>query len=234
MFDCKGKARKREPGGMAFQIPAHANRMQTAIPAQSLLGQVLGIVAVGMAISGLAAYLLPNIPPIAGLIAMLAGFGALIGIHMTRANETLSLLLFYLFALLEGIGIAPTIHNYVTTVGPDVVYDAALTTALGMAVLGGVVYITGLDLRRFQGWFMGALIALVLVGLVSLFFHFVSPTVYSWATLVIFAGLTLIDFARLRAGGDGLTPVQMAVQIYLDALNIFMALLQIFGGRRRD
>ena len=45
-------------------------------------------------------------------------------------------------------------------------------------------------------------------------------------------GLVLIDFARLRAGGDGLTPVQMATSIYLDAINIFLALLQIFGGRR--
>jgi modulator of FtsH protease len=103
-----------------------------------------------------------------------------------------------------------------------------------MAVLGGVVYITGLDLRRFQGILFGALVALVLVGLISLFFHFISPTAYAWATLAIFAGLTLLDFARIRAGGDGLTPVQMAVQIYLDALNIFLALLQIFGGRRRD
>jgi FtsH-binding integral membrane protein len=221
-------------GGMAFQIPAHANRLQVAIPTQTLLGNVLGIVALGMAITGMAAYLMPNISSTVGLVAMLAGLGALIGIHLTRANETLSLVLFYVFAFLEGVGIAPVIHNYVTTVGPDVVYDAALTTALGMAVLGGVVYITGLDLRRFQGWFFGALIALVLVGLVSMFLHFVSPTVYSWATLVIFTGLTLIDFARLKAGGDGLTPVQMAVQIYLDALNIFMALLQIFGGRRRD
>lgn len=219
---------------MAFHIPAHANRLQTDVAAQTLLGQVLWIVALGMAVTGLAAYLLPNISPMVGLIAMIAGFGALIGINLTRANETLSLLLFYLFALLEGIGIAPTIHFYATTAGPDVVYDAALTTALGMAVLGGLVYIAGLDLRRFQGWFVGALIALVLAGVVSMFFHFVSPTVYSWATLVIFAGLTLIDFARLRAGGDGLTPVQMAVQIYLDALNIFLALLQIFGGRRRD
>ena len=51
-------------------------------------------------------------------------------------------------------------------------------------------------------------------------------------TLVIFTGLVLIDFARLRAGGDGLTPVLMATSIYLDAINIFLALLQIFGGRR--
>jgi modulator of FtsH protease len=55
--------------------------------------------------------------------------------------------------------------------------------------------------------------------------------VYAWATLGVFTILTLVDFARIRAGGDGLTPVQMAVQIYLDGINIFLALLRIFGLR---
>ena len=68
----------------------------------------------------------------------------------------------------------------------------------------------------------------------SIFVHFLPPTVYSWATLVIFSGLVLIDFARLRAGGDYLTPVQMATQIYLDAVNIFLALLNILGNRRSN
>jgi len=64
--------------------------------------------------------------------------------------------------------------------------------------------------------------------------HFIQPVTYSWIVLVIFAGLVLVDFARIRAGGDGLNPVQMSVQIYLDAINIFLLLLSIFGGRRRD
>lgn len=217
-----------------MQIPAQANRSSIALPTQTLLGHVLGITALGMAVTGLAAYFLQNIPFGVGMIAMLVGFGVLLLIHLTRNNETLSLLLFYLFAFLEGVGIAPVIGNYVQTIGPDVVYQAAVTTGFGMAVLGGIVYLTGLDMRRFQGWIYGALIVLVLAGLASLFFHFISPTAYSWLTLVVFTGLTLVDFARIKAGGDGLTPVQMAVQIYLDALNIFLALLQIFGGRRRD
>ena len=67
-----------------------------------------------------------------------------------------------------------------------------------------------------------------------MFVHFIAPATYSWIVLIIFAGLVLADFARIRAGGDGLNPVQMSVQIYLDAINIFLLLLQIFGGRSRD
>jgi modulator of FtsH protease len=112
------------------------------------------------------------------------------------------------------------------------VVNAALTTGLGMFALAAVVYATGLDLRRFQGIFMIALLGLIVVGIVSIFVRFIHPEVYAWLTLAIFSGLVLIDFARLRAGGDGLTAVQMATSIYLDAINIFLALLQIFGGRR--
>jgi modulator of FtsH protease len=74
----------------------------------------------------------------------------------------------------------------------------------------------------------------MLVGLVSIFFHFLQPGVYAWATLGIFTLITLVDFSRIRACGDGRTAVDMAVSIYLDAINIFVALLQLFGMRSRD
>jgi modulator of FtsH protease len=52
-------------------------------------------------------------------------------------------------------------------------------------------------------------------------------------TLGVFTLLVLVDFGRIRAGGDGLSSVQIATSIYLDAINIFLALLSIMGGRRR-
>jgi modulator of FtsH protease len=156
----------------------------------------------------------------------------LIAINATRANEALSLLLYYVFTFCMGVGIAPVVGQYIHAFGPDVVVNAALTTGLGMFALAAIVYATGLDLRRFQGIFLIALLGLIVVGIVSIFVRFIHPEVYAWLTLVIFSGLVLVDFARIRAGGDGLTAVQMATQIYLNALNIFLALLQIFGGRR--
>jgi FtsH-binding integral membrane protein len=198
---------------------------------QSLLGQVLGITAIGFAITALAVYLFrDSITSPWNWIALIGGFVLLLAINGTRANPGLSLGLFYAFAFLEGIGITPLISYYLH-VAPDAVWNAAVTTAAGMGALGAIVYGTGLDLRRFQGIFMIALLGLIVIGIISIFVRFVSPTIYSWATLVIFTGFTLIDFARIRAGGDGLTPVQMATSIYLDVLNIFLALLQIFGNR---
>jgi modulator of FtsH protease len=103
-----------------------------------------------------------------------------------------------------------------------------------MFSLGAIVYATGLDLRRFQGYLTLALLGLIVLGVVSIFVRFIHPEVYAYLVLAIFTAYVLIDFARIRAGGDGATPVMLAVSIYLDALNIFLALLQIFGGRRRS
>lgn len=205
-----------------------------AIPVQSLLGQVLGITATGLLVTGATAWLFQNISFGIGIAAFVVGFILLLAINGTRANAGVSLALFYAFALCEGIGLAPTIGAYVRGFGPDIVAQAAMTTGLGMFALAAVVYATGLDLRRFSGIAMLALVGLIVVGVISAFTRWLHPELYAWLTLAIFTLLVLIDFARIRAGGDGLTPVQLALQIYLDAINIFLAVLQLLGGRRRD
>lgn len=200
----------------------------------ALLGQVLGITGVGFLITALAAYLFRDVSPGVGLFALIAGFVLLFVMQAVRSNGQLALLLFYVFTFLEGIGLAPTIARYVAAVGPDVVVNAAGTTGLGMLVLGGIAFAFSFDWRRLSGIAFGLLIALLVVGIASIFFHFLHPGTYAWLTLGVFTLLTLVDFSRIRAGGDGATPVQLAIAIYLDGINIFIALLSIFGGRRRD
>ncbi|MBC5816152.1 MAG: Bax inhibitor-1 family protein [Candidatus Eremiobacteraeota bacterium] len=219
---------------MALSYQA-AGRVHAA-STQSLLGQVLGITGLGLLVTALAAYFMQGISlGIFGWVAFFIGFGLLFAINAVRENEALALVLYYVFTFLQGIWIAPVIGSYVRAIGPGVVYQAAVTTGVGMLALAVIVYATGIDFRRFQGIAFIALLALVLVGIISAFTHWVHPTVYAWATLAIFTLLVLIDFTRIKAGGDGYTPVQMALQLYLDAINIFLALLQIFGGgRSRD
>ena len=202
--------------------------------APALLGQVLGITGVGFLITALASYLFRGISPGAGMIAFFVGFAMLFIMSASRRNPAAALLWFYAFTFVEGVGLAPMIMRYVAIDGPGVVVNAAATTGFGMLVLGGVAFTFSVDWRRFQGVAFGLLMVLVLVGLATIFFHFLSPGVYAWATLGIFTLITLVDFSRIRAGGDGLTAVDLAVSIYLDAINIFIALLQLFGLRSRD
>jgi FtsH-binding integral membrane protein len=199
----------------------------------NLLGQVLGITGVGFLITAVAAYLFRGISYGGGMMALFAGFLLLFVMNAVRNSPQIALLWFYAFTFLEGIGLAPVIAAYVNAIGPDVVVNAAATTGFGMLVLGGVAFVFSVDWRRFSGIALGLLVALVLVGFVSIFTHWVHPDTYSWLTLGVFTLLTLVDFSRIRAGGDGLTPVQLAVAIYLDAINIFLALLELFASRSR-
>ena len=218
---------------MAYQFQPQRT---LAVPStQSLLAQVLGITALGLCITALAVYLFPNVGYGAGLIACIVGLVMLFIMSAAQGNPPLALTLFYAFTFVEGIGISPTVNHYLAIGGPSVVFNAALTTGLGMFALAAIVYATSINFLRLQGVLFVALIALVLVGIVNVFLHFVQPTVFSWITLAIFAGLVLVDFARIRAlNGSPTSPVMLAVSIYLDAINIFLALLQIFGGRSRD
>ena len=200
----------------------------------ALLGQVLGITGVGFLITSLAAYLFREVSPLVGMIAFFVGFAMLFAMSSARRNPQAALLWFYAFTFVEGVGLAPMIMRYINVDGPGVVVNAAATTGFGMLVLGGVAFTFSVDWRRFQGIAFGALLALVVVGLISMFVHFLQPGFYAWATLGIFTLITLVDFSRIRAGGDGRNAVDLAVSIYLDAINIFIALLQLFGMRSRE
>ena len=200
----------------------------------ALLGQVLAITGVGFLFTAASAYAFRGISPSAGFVAFLVGFGLLFVMSAVRRNPQVALLWFYAFTFVEGVGLAPTIARYVRIDGSEVVVNAALTTGFGMLVMAGVAFTFSVDWRRFQGIAVGALFALIVVGLISAFLHFLQPGVYAWATLGIFTLLTLVDFSRIRAGGDGLSAVDLAVSIYLDAINIFIALLSLFGMRSRD
>ena len=207
-----------------------------AVSTPALLGQVLGLTGAGFLVTAVTSYLTVQLalPSGLSLIAMLIGFGFLIAISATRRNPGLSLLMFYAFTACEGVGIGPVIGAYAHLDGPGVVVDAASTTGLGMLTLAAVVYLTSFDYRKLSGIAFGALIGLVIVGLIATFTHFLHPGIYSWATLAVFTLLVLVDFGRIRAGGSGATAIELATSIYLDAINIFLALLQIFGGRSRD
>jgi hypothetical protein len=47
--------------------------------------------------------------------------------------------------------------------------------------------------------------------------------------LVVFAGLTMVDFQRLRRSSDLVSAPLLAASIFLDALNVFLFFLRIFS-----
>ena len=203
----------------------------------SLLAKVLWITTVGFLFTAFGAYLAPEFLGGIGVFGIvILNFGLIFAINAAaKRSSGLALVLFYAFTTLMGVEIGPLLKAYLHFPGgQQVVFNAAITTALGMAVMGVIAQVVNFDYRRVANYAFATLLGLIVLGLISMFFHFLSPGVYAWASLAIFSVLLLVDFMRLKNGGQGLAPVQMALSIYLDALNIFIALLQIFGNGSGD
>jgi len=198
-----------------------------------LLAKVLGITSLGFLVTALGVATSPAWGTMVGFIAVL---GLIFAINYARkaANPLIAIGLFYLLTYFMGWEIGPLIHRYILTVGPAIVFQAAATTGLGMACMGIVAYLFSINYRAVTGIGFALLLGVLLLGLVSLFFHFLTPDAYSWMILGVFTLLTVGDFARIRAGGDGQSAVSLSLSIYLDAINIFLAVLQLLGGRRRN
>jgi FtsH-binding integral membrane protein len=210
--------------------------VDTRTPA-SLLSKVLWITTVGFLFTALGAYIAPPNLGIGYMAIILVNFGMIFGIsYASRRSSGLALVLFYAFTLLMGVQISPILNQYTHSLaGRTVVFNAAATTALGLALMAVIAQFARFNYMKVGRIAFFALVGLVVIGLLGTFIHFVNPNLYAWATLAIFTVLLLVDFMRLRDQGQNYGAVQMSLSIYLDALNIFIALLQIFGGgRSRD
>lgn len=199
-----------------------------------LLAKVLGMVAVAFGLTAAGSYVSLRIPPGMAMLIMLLNFLTLFAITASRANQARQVTLFYVFAFLEGVGLGPTINHYLGHGGSHLIGTAAMTTGIGMAMLGTFSYAVSINYRKVQAIGSFLLIGLIVAMLATMFFHFIQPTTIDWAVLAIFSLLTVGDFARVRAGGGGATAPELALSIFLDGLNIFLAVLRIFGNRSND
>jgi FtsH-binding integral membrane protein len=216
-----------------YQMNAYSNTID--VPREetsSLLAKVLGITSLGFFITAIGVATAPPWGTLPGLIIV---FGLVFGISFTRkASPALALGLFLTLTYFMGWQIGPLIQHYIRNFGSGIVFNAAATTGAGMAVMGCIAYLFNINYRRIAGIGFAALLLLIIAGVASMFFHFLAPDTFSWLTLGIFSLLTVGDFARIRAGGDGRSAVSLSLSIYLDAINIFLAVLQLMGGRRRN
>jgi FtsH-binding integral membrane protein len=206
--------------------PLVVNRIQAA----GLFGQTMGLVALTAALFALGAYLGRNTSGGWAIAFYIASFGVLLGLNAAvKRSEQLAVGLLSGFGLLLGLAVAPTLAYYANT-DPQAVWQAGGATALFIAGLGAVGYATRRDLSALARASFWALLALIVFGIVLVFVQIPGGAlIYAVAGLVIFAGLTLFDFQRLRQTKDIRTAPLLAASIFLDALNVFLLFLSIFS-----
>jgi FtsH-binding integral membrane protein len=201
--------------------------------ARALLGQVMGYVALTVGFAALGSYLGRDLDGGLGLLLLIATIPVVIGLNVasSRGREQLAIGLLFGLGLLLGLGVAPLIADYAAA-DPSALWQAAGATAAFIAALGTYGYATRRDLSSWARPLLWALLALIVFGIVAIFVSIPGGNViYVVAGLMIFGGFTIVDFNRLRhSTPDAAVPI--AAGIFLDIFNVFLLVLDLFGGRR--
>ena len=200
--------------------------------ARTLFGQTMEYVAATVGLFALGAYLGRSLPDGWGWVFFLASFGCLIAMRFAvRRGGSSAVGLLLGFGFLIGLATAPTVAYYANT-NPQVLWQAGGATALFMAGLGAAGYGSRRDLSALARVCFWALVVLIGFGITTIFVSVPNGSlIYAIAGLVIFAGLTMSDFQRLRRGGSSDSAPLMAASIFLDALNVFLFFLNLFDRR---
>ncbi len=211
---------------LAFGPSRAAARDQT----RTLFGQTMGYVAVTAGFFALGSYLGRHLSQGWAIVWFIVAFACLISMNFTvRRSGTLTTGLLLVVGTALGLAMAPTLVYYAST-NPQALWQAGGATALFIAGFGAAGYATRRDLSGIARVSLWALVALIIFGIVAIFVRIPHGSlIYSVAGLVIFAGLTMFDFQRLRRSTDLDSAPLLAASIFLDALNVFLFFLRIFS-----
>ena len=117
------------------------------------------------------------------------------------------------------------------------VYKAFLVSALMFIVMGAIGRVVKKDLSGMGRALMGVLIGVIIASVVNMFLRSSGMDyILSIISVFLFAGLTAWDNQKIRyvydqTNGQPATgwAVAMALELYLDFINLFISLLRIFG-----
>lgn len=168
---------------------------------------------------------------------LIAEVGLVIAITgaIRRLSSAAATGLFYLFAALNGVSLAPIFMIY-TSHSISVTFFVTAGTFAAMSIYG---YFTSNDLSKMGSILFMALIGLIIASVVNLFLH--SETmmwIITYAGVLIFVGLTAWDTQQIKnmaiqmdSASTGKLATIGALNLYLDFINLFLYLLRIFGNR---
>ena len=172
-------------------------------------------------------------------IIMLAplGFVFYLSARINKMSVSSAQITFWLFASIMGLSLASVFVEFTCTSIARVFFITAGTFA-AMSLYG---YTTKRDLTKLGGFLFMGLIGIILASIVNIFVQS-GPMAFviSIIGVLVFVGLTAYDTQTIKNmyyAGDsdsvGSKKALMgALRLYLDFINLFILLLQLFGQRR--
>ncbi len=224
---------------------AHALEIDAGL--RTYMQRVYNFMALGLSITGITAYLTAQSPEMMQLIfgtplRYLVLFGPLLMVFFLSARIgkmtfASAQTLFWAFASVLGLSLASIFLLYT---GESIAKVFFITAGMfaGTSLYG---YTTQRDLSKFGSFLFMALLGIIIASVVNMFMHS-GPMQFAISVLsvLIFTGLTAYDTQMIKeiyyANDDSETSGKKALfgalRLYMNFLNMFLALLQLFGNRR--
>lgn len=241
------------PNNWSFDITRQQGVEQTAV-SRTFLSGVFSWMGIALAISGMTAYLfgtdmsymsyLVNLEKggLSGLgyLVMFAplGFVLLMGFGANKMSVSALTGVFLLYSLIMGVSLSFIFLAY----AHSTIFQVFLISAGMFGLMALVGYTTKTDLTKMGSLLFMALIGIIIASLVNMFMKSDGLSyIISFIAVIVFTGLTAYDVQKLKNIGataeqgtaaTAKLSILGALTLYLDFINLFLALLRLFGGRK--
>jgi len=210
----------------------------------SAMARVYGHMSLAVVMSMLVSYFVGTSPELLEFfftgvlkwIVIFAPLAAIFGVSMVLANnpsKSVAQLCLHGFAALMGLSFATIFAVF--TMGSIV--SAFMGAAILFGVMSGYGYFTKRSLDSMGKFMIVGLIAIIIASIVNIFIgSTVMQMVISALAIIIFLGLTAYDTQKIREevsyDTNDAVEVRGALTLYMDFINLFINLLQLFGDRK--
>jgi hypothetical protein len=216
---------------------------RNATEINSAMGRVYGNMSIAVLISMLVSYFVGSSPELlqfffTGVLKWIVIFAPLVAIFaisfmMEKVDKQGAQLMLFGFSALMGLSFAMIFAVF--TMGSIV--SAFMGAAILFAVMSGYGYFTKRSLDSLGKFMFVGLIAIVIASIVNIFIgSSVMQMVVSALAIIIFMGLTAYDTQKIREEvsyeTNGVAEVRGALTLYMDFINLFLNLLNLFGDRK--
>ncbi|MHA8138567.1 Bax inhibitor-1/YccA family protein [Lactobacillaceae bacterium Scapto_B20] len=228
-----------------FDQPTERRTVNNAVGLNSFFTRVYGWMGASILISALVAYYV-----IAAGISMSGGSAIVMMIvwaiipfvvqGVAMRSTGIGLILLFVYAALTGFVFSNILLAY-TGASITAAFVSSASLFITMSVYG---FVTKRSLAKLGTQLTAALIALIIASLINIFLHVgILSMIISFVAVIIFTGLTAYDTQSLKnfynqSSGDGQSmngiAIGGALSLYLNFINLFLSLLQIFGGNDRN
>jgi FtsH-binding integral membrane protein len=223
--------------GVSYR-PLEVATVRTGAERATLVRRTYSLVFAGVLVTMLGTSWALSTPAVLGwtarhpILSLIAMFAPLLLAMKFRAVFPTNIGLVFLFTFVAGVMISPVIYLYGQT-QPGIVGQAAFLTGTTFGILTAYAFVSRRDFSAWGGFFTVGLWVLIATSLLNLFLQNATASLWIAAgTVLVFGGLLVFDTWRIRNVYGPDDYVQAAVSIYLDLLNMFLAILSLLGGRR--